>query len=428
MAERIVSPGVFTRERDLSFLPQAISEIGAAIIGPTEKGPSFVPTIVRSFEEFEKTFGSYNSAYYTPYTVKEYLSSAGTVTIVKVGYLGGYKVTGFNLIVSGSPSHLGADGKMVVATFLPAVNNSNGSGDISGSVAYPASASNFTLNIDGTNASASVSSITLVEDGSAVGLENAASNYILKVMPTDPNAQSIGSTEAPAYMYKFFRSSVSASFASGILSATSKVFTERSSDNYDFSTGAETVSTTDGNYISSITGNSSVSSGRTPYVHSQKIGGTTTNLFRIYTRADGTQTNGHYIVVRDIKRPQGSNSSPDFADFGMALYDTSGNLLENWSNLNMDPDSPNYLVKVIGDMFQTVNNDGEITSYGDYPNLSRYIRIGDHKEKTFRANKELQPMGFAAVYDVVVSSNVVPTASFAYTQTYDGGTGESSVY
>ena len=35
MAERIVSPGVFTRERDLSFLPQGVSEIGAAIIGPT---------------------------------------------------------------------------------------------------------------------------------------------------------------------------------------------------------------------------------------------------------------------------------------------------------------------------------------------------------------------------------------------------------
>ena len=58
MAERIVSPGVFTRERDLSFLPQGVSEIGAAIIGPTEKGPSFVPTIVRNFEEFEKIFGS----------------------------------------------------------------------------------------------------------------------------------------------------------------------------------------------------------------------------------------------------------------------------------------------------------------------------------------------------------------------------------
>ena len=52
MAERIVSPGVFTREKDLSFLPQAIGEIGAAIIGPTVKGPAFVPTVLRNFNEF----------------------------------------------------------------------------------------------------------------------------------------------------------------------------------------------------------------------------------------------------------------------------------------------------------------------------------------------------------------------------------------
>ena len=38
MAEKIVSPGVFTRENDLSFLSQGIGEIGAAIIGPTQKG------------------------------------------------------------------------------------------------------------------------------------------------------------------------------------------------------------------------------------------------------------------------------------------------------------------------------------------------------------------------------------------------------
>ena len=31
MAERIVSPGVFTRERDLSFLPQGVSEIESII-------------------------------------------------------------------------------------------------------------------------------------------------------------------------------------------------------------------------------------------------------------------------------------------------------------------------------------------------------------------------------------------------------------
>ena len=52
MAERIVSPGVFTRERDLSFLPQAIGEIGAAIIGPTKKGPAFTPTQISNYQEF----------------------------------------------------------------------------------------------------------------------------------------------------------------------------------------------------------------------------------------------------------------------------------------------------------------------------------------------------------------------------------------
>ena len=166
MAERIVSPGVFARERDLSFLPQGISEIGAAIIGPTSKGPAFVPTVVRNFEEFEQIFGGYDSNYYTPFTVKNYLDSAGSVTIVKVGYLGGYKVTGVNLVLSGSLNH-----REVAATFLPAVNNSAGEGSISGSLmgsldinesrGTRVSASSFTLELAGANATASIDNLSL---------------------------------------------------------------------------------------------------------------------------------------------------------------------------------------------------------------------------------------------------------------------------
>ena len=58
MAEKIVSPGVFTDEIDASFLPAAIGEIGAAIIGPTVKGPALVPTVVTSFSEYEQLFGN----------------------------------------------------------------------------------------------------------------------------------------------------------------------------------------------------------------------------------------------------------------------------------------------------------------------------------------------------------------------------------
>ena len=57
MAEQIVSPGVFTREIDQSFLPAGLAAIGAAVVGPTVKGPAMVPTIVTSYSEFVQKFG-----------------------------------------------------------------------------------------------------------------------------------------------------------------------------------------------------------------------------------------------------------------------------------------------------------------------------------------------------------------------------------
>ena len=102
MAEKIVSPGVFTRENDLSFLSQGIGEIGAAIIGPFHKGPAFVPTVVSTQSEFESIFGTPNGDFYTGYTVQNYLREAGTVTIVRVGHVGGYShVTPLAIKVSG---------------------------------------------------------------------------------------------------------------------------------------------------------------------------------------------------------------------------------------------------------------------------------------------------------------------------------------
>ena len=76
MAERIVSPGVFTQENDLSFLPVGIGEIGAAIIGNTQKGVAFEPQVVRSYNEFQDQFGAGTDGTYVPYTVKEYIKHA----------------------------------------------------------------------------------------------------------------------------------------------------------------------------------------------------------------------------------------------------------------------------------------------------------------------------------------------------------------
>ena len=426
MAERIVSPGVFTREKDLSFLPQGIAEIGAAIVGPTRKGPSFVPTVIRNFEEFERTFGSYDNSYYTPYAVKEYLRSAGTVTIVKVGYLGGYKVAGFNILVSGSSTHWGAGGRRVVATIMPGVENNEGGTGVSGSLNALPSASNFDLSIVGDTTN-TVTGITLVEKGSSAGnLDSADASFITKALPSDASARLIGSTAAAGYIYKHFRTNISASLASGILTTDSPVSIEVVSQS--FSEGAETVDTSDGNYIVSNTGNKDAAAARTPFIQSQTP---VTNLFRIYTRADGNDTNNHYVVIRDVKRPQNSNSSPDYAQFSLFLYEVGNpSSIEGYQGLNMDPDSSNYIVKVIGDQFSTVNNDGEITTYGDYPNLSPRIRVGDYKEDVFRSNKSMQPMGYAAVNNPITagSAALVPSSSFNRAQTLDGGSTSASPY
>jgi len=114
MAERIVSPGVFTRERDLSFLPQGIANIGAAIIGPTIKGPAFVPTVVRNFPEFEEMFGSTDKRYYTPYAVEQYLRSAGTVTIVRVLNTAGYSVDSLAIKIGTTTAAVYASGDLTL--------------------------------------------------------------------------------------------------------------------------------------------------------------------------------------------------------------------------------------------------------------------------------------------------------------------------
>jgi hypothetical protein len=119
MAERIVSPGVFTRERDLSFLPQGVAEIGGVLIGQTIKGPAFVPTQVQSFNEFQQKFGGLTEDSYLPYTAQAYLQDAPTATIVRVLGTEGYSF-GDPLVLTISSSA----GNRVAAVLYPTISGS----------------------------------------------------------------------------------------------------------------------------------------------------------------------------------------------------------------------------------------------------------------------------------------------------------------
>ena len=90
MAEKLVSPGVFTRENDLSFIAQGVGEIGAAIVGPFKQGPAFKPTIITTQSELTDVFGAADGTYYTELTAQNYLREAGVVTICRVAGTTGY--------------------------------------------------------------------------------------------------------------------------------------------------------------------------------------------------------------------------------------------------------------------------------------------------------------------------------------------------
>jgi hypothetical protein len=90
-SERVVSPGVFTREIDQSFLAQGVAAIGGVVVAPFNKGPGFSPTVITSEGDLTSIFGDPDGTLYGPIAAQQYLRQQGQVTVCRVGGLGGYE-------------------------------------------------------------------------------------------------------------------------------------------------------------------------------------------------------------------------------------------------------------------------------------------------------------------------------------------------
>ena len=84
----LISPGVLARENDTSFVNERPITVGAAIIGPTVKGPVEIPTIVTSYSEYVNKFGDLlisggNSySYFTSIAAYNYFANGGETLLV----------------------------------------------------------------------------------------------------------------------------------------------------------------------------------------------------------------------------------------------------------------------------------------------------------------------------------------------------------
>jgi hypothetical protein len=395
MAERIVSPGVFTRENDLSFLAQGIGEIGAAFIGPFKQGPVFVPTIVRTQSEFESIFGTPDGTYYTEYAVQNYLREAGIATIVRVGGVGGYQQT--------APLGIFASGSAGLGRKLIGVLHSTKNGDENVGFAGASVVSN-----DSADGSFVINSLT------------AGVNISASILPSDPNDLGDVFGESPfgtksAYVYSYFENVASNYSGSATGSIAHNTVIDRvvlPQQDYAFDAQAA----------------------ETPMVQSQLISGDRYNLFKFVTLGHGTLYNTKFKVGISNVKAAGEDGSTDYSVFTVTIRsfsdtDKRKSVVETFANVNLDPASPNYIARRIGDRYFTIGLDGKMTEFGDYTNKSQHVRVVVSDAGSFPISAA--PFGHEAYTNPIKATDnaeslLVPAVRYQTNST--GNTSSSPIY
>ena len=356
MAEKLISPGVFTQENDLSFVPQGIGEIGGAIVGPTVKGPALVPTKVTSYPEYVQLFGdtfvsgSTSAEYLTSISAKEYLKHSGALTVVRI--LGdGY--SNASASVTPSVSSTGTErssGSFTITT--------SALGDIYKFTSPSNVVTTFTAAATGNNDSADGFTHFFAKGADAA---TQSLNLAAAVNSSSLDITAVGASA----LFELSGSALGTAYDDWIM-ATASAATGVFGD----------VITTDG-------GANSATAGSTPFIIKTHADGLIAN-------SSGSETTNNILTSgsSDNLRYEITNVSEKKGTFTLLIRrgdDTSKRkvILETWSGLSLDPNSNNFISKTIGDQFNTLAADGA-TEYlqptGNFPNKSKYVYVAEVNE------------------------------------------------
>ncbi len=101
MADKVfVSPGVYTSEKDLTFVTRQVGVTTLGLVGETTIGPAFQPIFIGNYGEFQSFFGGLNATkvkdtgaplYELPYIAKSYLSQSNQLFVTRVLGFCGYE-------------------------------------------------------------------------------------------------------------------------------------------------------------------------------------------------------------------------------------------------------------------------------------------------------------------------------------------------
>ena len=173
-----------------------------------------------------------------------------------------------------------------------------------------------------------------------------------------------------------------------------------------------------------------------PWVISQKFGGSPQNLFKFHALDDGANNSNQYKITIENITPS-ADPMYKFGKFDVVLRQWTDRddarvaiTRERFSGVSLDPSADSYIAKKIGDVYAYFDFDREeseqkIVVEGNYANRSNYIRVemNTDVENGF-VDPSALPLGFRGV-DHLLTSGSAPLAalnSSVASTLYGGGT------
>ena len=208
MGNFTISPGVTLNELDKSYLSGQPIQVGAAIIGPTVKGPVEVPTVVTSYSEYKNVFGDIITSgsdvysYFTSIAAYNYFNYGGQSLLVARVVSGSYSEATSSIVATGSAtlntegyassSYTGVNA-FVFETLSEGADQNNATLGVSGSLTL-GTADNIRFEITSPNTSSGVFNVIIrqgsdttnkkvvLESFNGVNLDPKSPNYIARVI------------------------------------------------------------------------------------------------------------------------------------------------------------------------------------------------------------------------------------------------------
>ena len=469
MTEQIFkAPGFFDREIDLTNEVQRPNGIPAGVIGTAERGPAFVPLTVGSFPDFATKFGPLNSKMPGLYAANLFLKNRFSLTYIRTLGAGSNETTaeiettrakgtvvnaGFS-IQSSPVSQVGDARTNSTVQFLTA-RHVVSAGETLGMPLFSDNDSYFTTGsltdvnlVRGMIFSATGSRVMVVSPGEAWSnlsddFATPDTNGKIKIVISSSAGATFASTDGVAGI-KILSASFNPSspdYYAKVLNTDPLKFNEEKHLLYmNFAVDNEIAMLSTGSNavcIASGSSNVSLNSGdvtlpfrnafgrfdtryttpSTPSFISQPFGVTEHDLFRVETLDDGAYANKRVkISIANIKASTDpKNLYGTFAVLvrNFADDDVNPEILEQFNNCNLNPDSESYVARAIGSIktffnFDVENEDDRrLVRSGRYGSRSQYIRVimsPSVENKTVPPT--CLPFGFRGVKTLDTSSNL----------------------